>query len=563
MSVRRLEPVHIRDMEIWPPFTIPSGIITVTPDLIQRVAEEVPIGLITAKSVGIEPTDGYREPVFSQYSSDSLSTAIGLSNPGYEAWVEEIKGLYPLPGKCLLVSVFGDRIEDFIRVAEAVVPYADGIELNFCCPHSLQYGEALAYEGDLTVEITRSVRKAVSGPIVVKLSPNVSDIAAWAKALVKAGADAVAAIGPTTAVTVTDEHTGMPILSYGSGGLSGHAIFQRGVECIRAIRSTIDVPIIAGGGIRGAREVWAYREAGGNIFSVGTSLAGMDTPTLKTYFERLLQDLENGDNRAETLALNRWLLDYKAFRVVSVERHGETAVLRFDRGLSAQPGQFVFAWLPQAGEKPFSVATAQPLRLAVRRVGEVSGRLYALRPGDEVMIRGPFGTTLPVHKRPILVAGGCGAVPLRGLAEQLHDPLILLGGRSREDLLFREEFEQLGETVVATEDGSAGMMGTVVDALRRLALQRNLQGSAFYNCGPESMMIAAVALEEQLTSPDRILACVERHTVCGVGLCGKCAMDGYRTCVDGPCFSLVSLSRDTAFGRYRRGPSGLREPIDG
>ena len=87
------------------------------------------------------------------------------------------------------------------------------------------------------------------------------------------------------------------------------------------------------------------------------------------------------------------------------------------------------------------------------------------------------------------------------------------------------------------------------------------EGSAFYNCGPEPMMVAAVAVEEKLTSADRILICVERQTVCGVGLCGKCAMDGYRTCVDGPCLSITSLSEDTAFGRFRRGPSGLHEPI--
>lgn len=158
MPVRPLESVRIGGREIWPPFTIPSGIITVTPDLIQRVAEEVPIGLITAKSVGATPRDGYPEPVFSQYSPDSLSTAIGLSNPGYQAWVEEMREFYPIPGKFLLVSGFGETPEEVVRGAEAVAPYADGIELNFCCPHSLRYGEVLAHQGDLTVEITRKVR---------------------------------------------------------------------------------------------------------------------------------------------------------------------------------------------------------------------------------------------------------------------------------------------------------------------------------------------------------------------------------------------------------------------
>ena len=147
--MNRLEPVAIGDREIRPPFTIPSGIITVHPDTIGRIAREVPIGLITTKSVGVDPYDGYREPVFSQYSEDSLSTAIGLSTPGYEAWIEEIKDIYPLDGKFLLVSVFGETVEEFVEVARAVAPYSDGVELNFCCPHSLRYGEAVAKQGDL------------------------------------------------------------------------------------------------------------------------------------------------------------------------------------------------------------------------------------------------------------------------------------------------------------------------------------------------------------------------------------------------------------------------------
>ncbi|HID10710.1 MAG TPA: hypothetical protein EYP17_05345 [Candidatus Latescibacteria bacterium] len=277
---------------------------------------EVPIGLVTAKSVGASPREGYPEPIFSQCSIDSLSTAVGLSNPGYRAWIEEIKEVYPLEGKFLLVSVFGETVEEFVEVAEAIAPYADGVELNFCCPHSLRYGEALARRGDLTVEVTRSVRRIVDRPIVVKLSPNVSDI--------------------------------------------------------------------AGGGIRGAKEVLAYREAGGNIFSVGTSLAGMDTPTLRVYFEGLLRDVKDGGSRAESLALNRWLLRHEPFQVASVERYGDITVLRFDRDISAGPGQFVLVWLPGVGEKPFGIAGDRPLVLGVRPVGEVSRKLCGLRPGDRV-----------------------------------------------------------------------------------------------------------------------------------------------------------------------------------
>lgn len=559
--MRALEPVPLGHSEIWPPFTIPSGIITVHPDTIRRVATDVPIGLITTKSIGVDPYDGYAEPVFSQYSADSLSTAIGLSTPGFQAWAEEMKAIYPLAGRFLLTSVFGETVDEFVAVVEAVAPYSDGIELNYCCPHSLRYGEAVARKGDITVEITKTVRSRTEKPLVVKLTPNVDDIAAWAKSLVDAGADAIAAIGPTTAVTVIDEHVGTPVLSFGSGGLSGPAIRGRGIECIRAIRAAVDVPIIAGGGIRGAADVAAYREAGGNIFSVGTGLAGMDTQTLARFFQLLPEEVQTGGRQAESLTFNGWRLKHVPWKVASVERQGDVAILRFDDKIDARPGQFVFAWLPGIGEKPFSVATADPLALGVRKAGKVSTALYELSPGDELMIRGPFGNAFPLLDNAVLVGGGCGSVPMRFLAEQLDRPLIVLGASNAEGLLFREDFESFGETLVATEDGSEGFHGTAVDALKDLLAGRELGSPAFYNCGPESMMAAAVEEQARHAPRDRILVCVERHTSCGVGLCGKCSMDGYRTCTDGPCFSLAQLGEDTSFGQYKRGPSGAVEPL--
>jgi dihydroorotate dehydrogenase (NAD+) catalytic subunit len=151
-----VKPVALGHKRIWPPFTIPSGIVTTNPDTIVRFAREVPIGMITTKSVGKTPFNGYAEPVVSQYSTDGISSAIGLSTMGYRAWVDEMKQIFPLKDKFLLVSVFGATADDFVEVAKAVSEVADGIELNFCCPHSLEYGEVVARQSDLTVEISPS-----------------------------------------------------------------------------------------------------------------------------------------------------------------------------------------------------------------------------------------------------------------------------------------------------------------------------------------------------------------------------------------------------------------------
>lgn len=552
-----VKPVILGTKRIWPPFTIPSGIVTVNPDTIVRFARDVPLGMITTKSIGKTPFDGYPEPVISQYSPDGISSAIGLSTMGYQAWVDEMAEIYPLKDTFLLVSVFGSTADDMVEVAKAVSVVADGIELNFCCPHSRQYGEAVAKQSDLTVEITRQVREAIDLPIVAKLSPNVGDIGAWAASLVDAGVDAIAAIGPTTAVTVRDEHSGEPVLSFGSGGLSGPAIMARALECVREIRASVSVPIIASGGISTAQDVAAFREAGADIFSIGTSLAGFDTAHIKSYFEQMLESIECDEVDATPhRTFDALHLKHRPYRVSAVEKTGDVTVLRFDASIDAEPGQFVFAWLPGVGEKPFSLAGSDPLVLGIQNVGKVSAALTELNAGDTVLMRGPFGRPFSPRPNAVLVAGGCGAVPIRFLASRLEQPLIILGATRKDRLMFAEEFKSLGETVVMTDDGSEGRHGTTVDALRDLLAQRGLHNPVFYNCGPERMLAAAVDVEAMYTSRDRINICVERHTICGVGLCGKCSMDGYRTCVDGPCFTLDELAESTAFGRYHRAPSG-------
>ncbi len=547
--------------QIWPPFTIPSGIITVSADIIKRVATEVGIGLITAKSVGLHEFEGYPEPIFSQYSEDSLSTAVGLSHPGVHAWAEEMRGVHPLDGKFLLASIFASNVDDFVTVAKAASECADGLELNFCCPHSLDYGAALARQEELTVQITRAVRQAVASTLVAKLTPDGPPIGAWARSLVNAGADAVAAIGPTKAVTVLDPHTNAPILSYGSGGLSGGAILQRGLECVAEIRRNVDVPIIAGGGIRGANDVRAYRDAGGDIFAVGTALGGLSTPQVANYFDLLMRDLDNGTDEASELALNRRILDFQPARVTEAYRHGNQIELTFDIDLPADPGQFCMAWLPGTGEKPFCVAGSTPLRLGIAKAGKVSTALYGLEVGDQVMIRGPFGKSFPTEGRVVIVAGGCGAAAILMLAQRAADPAIILGADTADNLLFRDDLSRCGELIAVTEDGSTGRRGTVLDALRDLLAEGDYSDAAFCNVGPEPMLVACADMQRAVAPPERIYFSIDRHTECAIGLCGKCALDGYRICVDGPVLSLAQFGPETAFGRWRRGASGRRVPV--
>ena len=111
------------------PFTIPSGIVTTAPSIIQRVIDTIPeIGVITTKSIGFEPRLGYREPVYSQYAPGCFVNAIGLTNPGVEDALEGLRTITVPEDRFLLVSIFGGSIEEFVAVAQQLAPVADGLE---------------------------------------------------------------------------------------------------------------------------------------------------------------------------------------------------------------------------------------------------------------------------------------------------------------------------------------------------------------------------------------------------------------------------------------------------
>lgn len=234
---------------------------------------------------------------------------------------------------------------------------------------------------------------------------------------------------------------------------------------------------------------------------------------------------------------------HRALRVAErTPENPSTATLTLDGSLGAAPGQFVMAWIPGLDEKPFSVSGDAPLRLTVCRVGPFSEALHALRPGDRLWIRGPFGTAFtPRAGRILMAAGGYGAAPLAFLAERLRagaaGPAVLtaaLGARSADRILFDGRLRGLGVDVrVATEDGSAGRTGRVTDLVGPL-----LEGGAvdeFYACGPEAMLAALEVLCRR--TGVRAELSREAYMRCGVGLCGSCEHGGGRlVCRDGPVF---------------------------
>jgi len=549
----KIKPLRLGDFEIEYPFTIPSGIVTTTADTIQRLADEIPeLGILTSKSIGPEERDGFETPVLEQTGPDTFRNAIGLSNPGYRKFAEEIRDLSLPKGKILVTSIFGGSEEELVEVARGLAPYSDVLEINDSCPHVTGHGVDIGKYPELIEQTTRAVRNAVDIPIIVKLPP-LDHVAELAKAAERGGADGLALIN-----TIASESD---ILTNRRCGKSGGEIRDRGLECVYRASNAVSIPIIGMGGIKTADDVRLYMGAGANAFGIGSAVVpDMDTDQLKNYFRVLKMDLENGTNHTEDLILDTMLMPYKPFKIDRVAAFADDLkIFYFDHELEAWPGQFVFAHIPNGTEKPFSIADDDPLTLAVRKVGDFTSKLFECDVGDKIEMRGPYGKGFNLRDGSVLVGGGTGAAPLRFLAKRIDNSLIFLGGKTRNQLLFFDDFERFGDVVATTEDGSYGRKGLVTEALRGYGTNGSLNNTSFYNCGPEKMLVAAAGIEKEYTDPEKIFVAVERYMKCGIGICGACSIDGYRSCVDGPVFDIEEIS--AVLGKYTRDKSGARIEI--
>lgn len=525
-------------------FTIPSGIVTTAPSIIQRFMRDVPaVGVITTKSIGLAPRPGYREPVYSQYAPGCFVNAVGLTNPGADASLEALRQLQVPDDKFLLVSIFGGSVEEFVEVARLLEPVADGFELNLSCPHASGYGMAMGQDPEMVARIVSAVKAAVSVPVVPKLTPNVANIAEIGQAALDAGADALCAIN-TVGPGYTESH-GSPVLSNGVGGMSGKGVLPIALKCIRELRAITDKPIIGCGGLSSAEDCRAAMHAGATLIGVGSALSGMDTDDIGRYFETLLRDLDNGSRHAESLVRYDLDMNFRPVTVVANDKVCEDiTVLTFKERVNVQAGEYVFVWIPGVGEKPFSCLTDDPFRLAVIDVGQFTHACYELEPGTEIYIRGPHGTPVepPEDANIICVAGGTGLAAVYQIARDFgsneRPAEIFAGARSADRLYFVDECRSIAEVTVATDDGSAGYHGRVTGALEaRLEAMPEAERAklVFYNCGPAPMIHAAEVVQRRYCDGSRIFSAIDYVTKCGVGICGACASpDGRRICIDGP-----------------------------
>ena len=221
--------------------------------------------------------------------------------------------------------------------------------------------------------------------------------------------------------------------------------------------------------------------------------------------------------------------------------------------LDAQPGQFIMVWIPGVDEKQFSLSyIGDEITITVEAKGVFTKRLFEMKEGDMVGVRGPYGRGFPiVHGKTCVVAGGCGVAPLLPLIDKLEDPVVILGARSRDRMMF---LNRIKNPIITTDDGSLGRKGFATDVLGEVLEKGNV--SAVYTCGPEIMMKKAFDICEEFNV--HCLASLERFMKCGFGVCGQCEINGFRVCRDGPVFSSEQLRKMKDLGHSARLKSGKK-----
>ncbi|MBI5229041.1 dihydroorotate dehydrogenase electron transfer subunit [Candidatus Micrarchaeota archaeon] len=229
---------------------------------------------------------------------------------------------------------------------------------------------------------------------------------------------------------------------------------------------------------------------------------------------------------------------------------------------AGKPGQFLMVWIPGVDEKPISLSRISNTEcgITIQCKGQWSKSACALSKGMKIGVRGPYGNgfDLKEYKKVVIVAGGCGAAPLRPLVEECLSKGIgmkmILGAKTSSQLLFKQELlKKLGNRLyITTDDGSEGRKGFVTDAIGELLGAE--KPDCIFSCGPEVMMKAVLDQCEYFKINCQFS--LERYMRCGFGVCGQCVMDDLMVCKDGPVFPGEVLRKSKEFGSIARLKSG-------
>jgi len=234
------------------------------------------LGAIVCKGTTLEPWDGNPQPRIIETAGGMLNS-IGLQNIGVDAVIKEKAPVWAKWQVPVIVNIASETVDDYARLAGLLdgVAGVSALEVNISCPNIKAGGAEFGAGAESAARVTTAVRKATSLPVMVKLTPNVSDIACIAIAVAEAGADAISLINTLKGMAI-DVDRRKPLLGSITGGLSGPAIKPVALAMVYEAAEAVDIPLIGCGGIATAADAIEFIMAGASAVQVGT--AGMGNP---------------------------------------------------------------------------------------------------------------------------------------------------------------------------------------------------------------------------------------------------------------------------------------------
>ena len=261
--------VNLAGVEFKNPVTVASGTFGSGMEFANLV-DLNKLGAVTTKGVANVPWPGNPTPRIAE-TYGGMINAIGLQNPGIDVFCErDIPFLKKYDTK-IIVNVCGKSKEDYVDVVERLANEpVDMLEINISCPNVKEGGIAFGQKADAAYEITKAVKAVAKQPVIMKLSPNVTDITEMAKAVEAGGADAVSLINTLTGMKIDINRRTFAVANK-TGGLSGPAIKPVAVRMVYQVANAVKIPIIGMGGITSAQDALEFIMAGATMVSVGTA----------------------------------------------------------------------------------------------------------------------------------------------------------------------------------------------------------------------------------------------------------------------------------------------------
>ncbi len=601
------------------PLATVSGVLSTKTNLVKYASCELGFDLVTTKSYQLVANPGNREPIICQPEPFSFGNSVGLRNPGIEVAVEELGALrksLALPS-ILNVSLSASSAEDFVTLIKRIEHLADIVELNFSCPHaSAGFGSSIGCNIEIATNYVKHIITSCNTSpalIFIKLTPNVENIGEIAKSVISAGADGIVAINTVGPALYIEPHAQAPILQNklgGKGGKSGTWVFEKAIGCIKEIREAVgeEVPIIGMGGVSTGEGVARMLASGANVVGIGSAFGTVKQEDWKGYLEALRRDAsqcmkvirtDTGENISTNITKNtkdltnntvssamenmkkddgttatvvnttsrfvitKKRMEYVSHRILDVQHiSDDVMIMKCEGEMPFKAGEFVFLWLPNVGEKPFSLCLSSPITFIIKRRGAFTTELFKRKAGEIVYIRGLYGKplVLPKTSKAILVAGGTGVALLPSLASQLQERdtqvKIYIGSSEKPPIENVENITQIPTNVIEETLVQLGTFKTVYDAgkvarvldVLDAEIPINCSDTACYIVGPMVFMRkAASIMQAKGITKQNIFLSLEKNTMCGVGICGECSCGNRLTCQTGTFLSLAELEEMEAY----------------